>query len=69
MDTQDQTGLLVTLENFDEAIKTVSNQLIGASLLKLPPELAVGMGNILRCLGQGQMLTRMVIEKQRQEQP
>lgn len=45
----DEAGKPVSQHDVDEAIRVVSKQLV-VGLLKLPPELAVQLPNILRCL-------------------
>lgn len=48
----DKTGELPTKEDFETAIITVKRAMT-VSVLKLPPELGVELGNILRCLAVG----------------
>jgi hypothetical protein len=51
----DKTGQLPTQAEFDESITVVSKYLV-RGILDLPPELAVSMAVILRCLQAGKAI-------------
>ena len=53
----DNTGKPVPLKDFEEALGVVTKFMAIQELMKLPPELAVQMVNIRRCLLQGALLT------------
>lgn len=46
----DITGQAPSERDVDDAIQAIRNQVVGMGMLKLPPELAVNLPNILRCL-------------------
>lgn len=65
MNIEDRTGLPCTLAEYEEAIACVSKFAMGPELMKLPPELAVQLLNIRRCLVQGHALVEAVEQAQK----
>lgn len=53
---EDRTGMPESVRDYQECIDAVT-RLVGPAVMKLPPELAVFMPQIRRCLIQGQKLT------------
>jgi hypothetical protein len=49
MNFEDKTGTPPSQRDIDEAIQVVKKMII-TSVMKLPPELAINLPNILRCL-------------------
>jgi hypothetical protein len=62
IDIDDRTGMPVPVEDFSEAIEVVTKYML--RIAQVPPELAVQLGNVKRCLEQGRLLT-IVVEEQR----
>lgn len=50
MESEDLTGSLVSDRDIDDAMSAVKTGMI--HVMKLPPELAVNLPNVLRCLQQ-----------------
>jgi hypothetical protein len=55
MDIEDRTGLPIETREYEEAIGVITRML--PRMMALPPELAVQLLNIKRCLEQGMVLT------------
>jgi hypothetical protein len=62
---EDRTGTVVQVREYEEAIGVVTRYCVLTELTKLPPELAVQMMNIRRCLLQGHALTASALNTKR----
>jgi hypothetical protein len=61
MEFEDRTGKPITSAEFEDAIGVVTKFV--PQMMSLPPELAVQMMNIRRCLQQGLLLTKAAENK------
>lgn len=66
MDIEDRTGLPIEAKEYEEALAVVTRML--PRMMLLPPELAVQLLNIKRCLEQGLVLTIRAESEQRAEE-
>ena len=65
MNIEDRTGVPQNVVEYDEAIKVVQKFIV-TGITNFPPEFAVHLPSILRCLEQGRALTRVVEERRKQ---
>jgi hypothetical protein len=64
IDIEDQTGMPVPVAEYDEALAVTRKYLVRL-MTTLPPEFAVQIPNIIRCLEQGRALTAVVEERRK----
>lgn len=58
IEMEDRTGKPLDVREYQECIEAIT-RMMGPAMMKLPPELAVMVPQIRRCLVQGQKLTEL----------